>query len=79
MVLVGATTFSIMALGTPLTTTLKKTTMNVLMLSVIYAECHIFQRGEISCQFLPSGGSMGLGYVLQLLLSEKITKLPIIQ
>jgi hypothetical protein len=29
------------------------------------------QQGEISCQFLQPGGSMGLIYILQLLLSEK--------
>jgi hypothetical protein len=31
---------------------------------------------KITCQFLMPGGSIGLKYVLQLLFSEKITKLP---
>jgi hypothetical protein len=30
-----------------------------------------FQQGEISCQFVPPGGSMVPGYVLQLLFCEK--------
>jgi hypothetical protein len=29
------------------------------------------QSGSISCHFMPTGGSMGLGYALQLLVSEK--------
>ncbi len=36
------------------------------------------QLGQISCQFLSPGGSMGLGYVLQLLSEFKVTKFPII-
>ncbi len=47
---------------------------NVIMLIVaapILRSCSWIQWGKMSCQFLPLGGSLGLGYVLQLSFMEK--------
>jgi hypothetical protein len=41
---------------------------------ILFLNCTLFNlvREKISCQFLPSSGSIGPRYVLQLLFSEKL-------
>jgi hypothetical protein len=42
-------------------------------------KCDASPLGQISCQFLPPGGSMGPRYVLQLLFCENFAKVSLTQ
>ncbi len=57
--------------GSTRTAQRKQQTHNACVNEPLNSNIQEVERGEISCQFLPTGGSIGLRYASQLLINEK--------